>query len=173
MEERPTDDGQQVPTSADADTTPPAQRPIWRKPSVQIIAAVVVVAAGIGAWLITNQSSATIAVRGSINLGLLAAVDPANSDPTNPIGGDPCQSAGGYTDIAQGAEVTIGGSTGQTLGIGQLGAGTETSGGYCSFPFSVQVAGGQSEYTVTISTRGTQVFTPQQVAQGIVLTLGD
>lgn len=173
MDQQPAND-EQAPAPTETDAPQPAHRPIWRKPSVQIIGAVVVIAAAIGAWSIASKSSTTTtAVHGSLNLGILAAVDPTNSDPTSPIAGDSCQSAGGYSDIVQGAEVTIGGSTGQTLGIGQLGAGTETSGGYCSFPFSVQVAGGQSEYTVTISTRGTQVFTPQQAAQGIALTLGD
>ena len=93
-----------------------------------------------------------------------------------PTVGDTCVALGGYSDISEGTAVTVGGSTGQTLNIGSLSRGTiiGQSGqpASCQFAFSVFVPSGQSLYTVTISHRGTQTFTPDQVAAGISLTLG-
>lgn len=94
-----------------------------------------------------------------------------------PEAGDHCEGAGGYSDISAGTAVTIGNSAGTTLGTGALGTGTVTSASAsdlsCQLPFEVDVPGGQSEYTVTISHRGTQVFTPTQVEGAIQLTLGN
>lgn len=157
------------------DTTPePVRVPLWRKRRAQVVAAVALVgAAVVVATYLGFSSDSQIHVRGSLNLGLLAAVDPSNQNITSPVAGDTCEAAGGYDDISPGATVTVGGSTGQTLGVGALSAGHETAGGYCQFTFDVQVPAGQSAYTVTVSHRGTQTFTPAQVEAGIVLTLGD
>jgi len=94
--------------------------------------------------------------------------------------GDPCAGGEGYSDISQGVAVTVGNQTGATIGVGALSGGVvqgaRTTGtvttGTCVFSFDVPVPGGQSEYTVTISHRGTQTYTLDQVAAGIALTLG-
>lgn len=161
----------------DASTQPaePAPaKPLWRRRPAQIAA--VLIAAGaalaIGLTAAAGSSPAAVHVRGTLNLGLTAAVDMNNTDPLHPVAGDACESAGGYSDITPGAAVTVGGPSGQTLGVGSLAAGVETAGGYCAFSFDVPVPGGQSLYTVTISHRGTQTFTPVQAEGPVALTLG-
>lgn len=156
---------------------PVAPQQSRKRRNVLIIAgAVVVVAVGVGTYLaVSGSSPAPVTVHGSLDLGLLAAVDTApNATPGSPTAGDPCSTVpgSGYDDIAPGTTVTVGGSTGQPLGVGALAAGHENAQGYCEYDFSVQVPGGQSAYTVTISHRGTTTFTPAQVAAGVALTLG-
>lgn len=93
------------------------------------------------------------------------------------VAGDTCVTTGGFTDVSQGAAVTIGGPDGKTLAVTALSAGKVTGQGgsvaSCMFDFSADVPAGLSEYTVTVSHRGTQVFTEEQVRSGDVeLTLG-
>jgi hypothetical protein len=171
VDERERDTAVQQPSEPpSAEASAPAA--LWRRRPVQLAAVAVLVAAGVGTWVAVASGPDQVHVRGTLNLGLTAAVDMHNNYAMTPIAGDPCESAGGYSDITPGTAVTIGGPAGQTLGIGALSAGVETSGGYCVFSFDVQVQGGQALYTVTISHRGTQTFTPAQVASGIALTLG-
>lgn len=163
--------------TTDVTEAPAAPRPPRRRHMLIIGgAAAVIVAAGIAIGISTSSSS-TVQIHGSINLGFLAAVD--TTDPNASItgsdliqAGQACTAAGGYTDVAQGTAVTVGGSGGQ-IGVGALSAGKETAGGYCQFTFSVSVPAGQSAYTVTVSTRGTQTLTAAEVKSGIVLTLGE
>jgi hypothetical protein len=170
----------------------PVTVPWWRQPGPAIVAGAVIIAAGVGAGIALTSGNGTaptaadasssptgapsISVHGEITLGLFDATDDTTGTALSLHDGDPCTAVAGYSDITQGAEVTVGGSTGQTLGVVGLGAGVlspDTSGTLlCSFTFNVLVPGGQSVYTVTISRRGTQTFTPDQVAAGISLTLG-
>lgn len=94
---------------------------------------------------------------------------PAGSFVSN---GASCSGDGGFSDIAGGVAVTVGGPDGQTLAVTGLEAGAETVQGDCVFSFDVQAPAGLSLYTVTISHRGTQTYTPAQIDQGIELTLG-
>jgi hypothetical protein len=126
-------------------------------------------------------SPATLSMFGSITVPFLGAdlFAPQASDPdaTGAPGiGDPCITAGGFTDISAGTAVTIGGPDGKTLTVTALEAGRVTgaagSPAQCTFDFDANVPDNLSEYTVTISHRGTQVFTPEQVRSGGVdLTL--
>lgn len=152
--------------------------PLWRRRPVQLLAAAAAVAIGLGAYFAASSGPAQIHVRGTLQLGPLSAVDSTNFD--HAANGDGCTAGQGYSDITAGATVVVGGSTGQSLGVGALNAGVERNVdsslglalGDCVFSFDVAVPGGQTAYTVTISHRGTQTFTPQQVAAGIQLTLG-
>lgn len=177
----------------------PLRPPWWRNRTVQavgVVVAVCVVAAA--AFLAGHASSGTAAasatdspspsaaqvdVAGTLTIPFAGtdlfapnARDPEPGATAGPGLGDPCITQGGFTDISQGAAVTVGGANGQTLAIGALSAGSVIGkagqAASCQFSFSVWVAAGQSEYTVTISHRGTQVFTPAQVAAGIQLGLG-
>ncbi len=159
-----------------ADVTPPPATPLWRRRSVQI-GAVIVALAGIGIGFAANGSGPSqIHVRGTLQLGPLSAV--AVNDPA--VDGAPCEAGAGYNDITPGATVTVGGAQGQTLGVGALSGGIERNVdtslgmalGDCVFSFDVVVPDGQSAYTVAISHRGTQTFTPSEAAAGIALTLG-
>jgi len=115
-------------------------------------------------------------MHGQISLAPFDAIDSTTGTAISLHDGDPCTATAGFSDIAEGTAVNIGGSTGQTLGVGALGAGVLRDNGsgilVCQFAFQALVPGGQSIYTVTISHRGTQTFTPDQVAAGISLTLG-
>jgi hypothetical protein len=82
-----------------------------------------------------------------------------------------CAGTGGFSDINAGVAVTVGDSTGRTVAIGSLGDGTASLG--CELPWSVpDVPAGLSEYTVTISHRGTQVVQGDQATLPVTLTLG-
>lgn len=160
----------QEPTGAAANTK------LWRRKPVQIAGIVAIFAAAAGGWIASSGGTAQIHVRGTLSIGPLGSVDSTGTA----ANGDQCETGQGYSDISAGTAVTIGGGTGQTLAVGALSAGVEsdvdTSAGMplgtCVFSFDVVVPGGQNAYTVTISHRGTQTFTPQQVAAGIRLTLG-
>lgn len=187
-------------TVAEQPGTPPTPAPWYRRPGpLAIAAAVIVLGAGIGigvglaghstpfatpAAAETTSAPSTILLSGSLTVPFLGtdlfapqAVDPSQPPSGAPVLGDPCITQGGFTDITAGAAVTIGGPDGKTIAVGALEAGqvagTAGQPAQCEFDFSVQVPQGLSEYTVTVSHRGTQVFTPEQVLQGEVkLTLG-
>jgi len=136
-----------------------------------------VIAAGVGIYFAVGSGPAQVHVHGTLQLGALSAVDNTGTA----ANGDSCTAGQGYSDISAGTTVVVGGGNGQTLAVGALSAGVETNVdnslgtplGDCVFSFDVAVPGGQSAYTVTISHRGTQTFTPAQVAAGIQLTLGE
>ena len=159
---------------------PPPRRnrsraPWWQRRGAQLGAGAVVLAGagvGVGLALGSHDSNATpsqVHVWGSLTIAGFNFTDTEN--PTNSFDGDTCTTTGGYDDISAGAAVVIGGPTGQ-IGVGALGAGT-ISNGTCSFDFDVPVPSGLSVYTVTISHRGTQSFTPDQLAGGVRLSLGN
>lgn len=158
------------------------RRPRWKTPLIAAIAAAAGVA--IAAVALTRHSPSTPAVAAQVhvkgtltlNSGYLDNATGFNAE-TN---GDPCAGGQGFSDISQGVAVTVGNQTGATIGVGALSDGAvrdvQTTGsvtiGTCVFSFDVPVPGGQGAYTVTISHRGTQTYTPDQVAAGIALTLG-
>lgn len=152
----------------------------WRRRPVRLLVAATAIGAGLGTYFAINSGGpGSIHVRGTLRLGPLAAVDMVH-----PFGaaedGDVCVSGDGYDDITAGAPVTIGAPSGPALAVGPLSGGAETdvgdsadaATGFCAFTFDVVVPAGQDMYTVTIGHRGTQTFTPEQIAQGISLTLG-
>jgi hypothetical protein len=175
VDERESDTAVQQPSE------PPAAQlaaplPPWRRRPVQLAAAGVLIAAAIGTWVAVGSGPDQIHVRGTLQLGPLSATATSGTA----VNGGACQAASGYSDISAGATVTVGGSQGQTLAVGPLSGGVERNVdsslgmplGDCVFSFDVAVPGGQSAYSVTISHRGSQTFTPDQVASGIALTLG-
>lgn len=180
MEERPywTTEAPEVEAP---DTEPPLPTrgrprvPLWRRPVVLAATAAAVLAGGgiaVGMSLDSRGSASTssqVHVWGSITITGLNSIDTQN--PTNSLDGDACEAATGYDDITAGAAVVIGGPTGQ-VGIGALGTGVIDA-GRCTFSFDVPAPSGLSVYTVTISHRGTQTFTPDELAGGVRLSLGN
>lgn len=189
-------DDNQMPESAEP-LAQPSTTPWWKRRSVIAGAAVVVAAAAAAialsvaggsspakAAVAATSSAAQIEMDGALTVPFLGSdlFDPQAQDAeasanTAPSLGDTCVTLGGFTDISEGAAVTVGDSTGKTVAIGALEAGqvTGTAGqpASCEFDFTIMVPAGQSEYTVTISHRGTRVFTPAQVQSSeIQLTLG-
>lgn len=98
-----------------------------------------------------------------------------------------CQGAKGYSDLTPGTAVTVQGPQGQIVATGSLQMGTPgdghpitigdfhaTSFESCSMPFTVPgVPQGLTSYSVTVSHRGTQVFSADQAAfGGVHLSIG-
>jgi hypothetical protein len=175
MEERPTQEPA-APVEPAAGPTPPV--PLWRRKQTLIIGAVAVVAAaGIAIGMAATSGPGTVQIHGVLALGPLDAIDTTTGTPAD---GDSCAAASGYDDITAGAAVVVGDGSGRTIGTGGLQAGIEahvddsagTPLGNCSFQFAVTVPAGESTYTVTISHRGMQTLTADQVKNGILLTLG-
>lgn len=106
-----------------------------------------------------GSSSASTAVHGTLTLadGGYASI------------GTTCAGSGGYQDISAGVAVTIGDQAGKTLAVTSLGVGGFGGGG-CQFAFSAKVPAATT-YTVTISHRGTQTFTPADIPGGFNMTL--
>jgi hypothetical protein len=87
-----------------------------------------------------------------------------------------CQGEGPYSDLVPGTAVVVTGPQGQVLGTGALGEGVPDMGTVlpsCVLPFSVSdIPLNEASYSVTVSHRGTQVFTPDVAHAGIGLTIG-
>jgi hypothetical protein len=136
--------------------------PPWRRRPIQIGAAAILVAVGVGVYFAASSGPDQVHVHGTLTLTAGGFLPGANG----------CEGDGGYSDITTGTAVTVGGGQGQTLGIGALGLGQEDANANCVFSFDVAVPAGQSVYTVTISHRGTQALSSDELANGIALTLG-
>lgn len=93
------------------------------------------------------------------------------SDPDDGVSG--CDySDTGYSDIDEGAQVTVTSPSGTVIGNGALEAGVPEQGTDCEFPFTVAgVKRGLPRYGVTVSHRGTIWFSPSEIASAS-LTLG-
>lgn len=79
----------------------------------------------------------------------------------------------GYSDISQGAQVTVSVAA-KVIAVGQLQAGSDaTDSGTCSFVFTVNgVPAGRRLYGIQVSHRGTLYYTAAQLRKGIQMTLG-
>lgn len=79
----------------------------------------------------------------------------------------------GYSDISQGAQVTVS-VAGKVIAVGQLQAGSDaTDSGTCSFVFNVNgVPAGRRLYGVQVSHRGTLYYSAAQLRKGLQMTLG-
>lgn len=138
-----------------------------------IAGAAAVAAAGIAIGITATSGSGSVQVHGSLKMGLLTYTDDVpGADLTDPGVGDACTAGDGYSDIAVGTTVEIGGSSGTTVAVAALSAGKVDSDGDCEFDFSV-AAPDQGSYTVTISHRGTTTWSKAQAtsAAGITLSL--
>lgn len=136
--------------------------PPWRhRRPIQLAAAAAAVAIGGGIYFAASSGPGQVHVHGTLALASGGFL----------LGANGCEGDGGYSDITAGTAVTVGGAQGQTLGIGALSPGQEDGSSNCVFSFDVAVPGGQSVYTVTISHRGTQTVTPDELTSGISLTL--
>jgi hypothetical protein len=157
---------------SEATEAPAAAQPSHRKRNLIIGAAVAVVAAaGIAIGVTATSGPGTIAIHGSLSMGLLTYTDDTpGADITNPKLGDTCSAGDGYSDIAPGATVTIGGATGQSVAVTALSAGRVAASGSCEFDFSVSVPD-QANYTVTIGHRGTTTWSKAQATSSAGITL--
>ena len=89
--------------------------------------------------------------------------------------GSVCIGSGGFDDIEPGAPVVVRDSKGERVGLGMLGFGTLTAGGYagtCEFMFTVEdipVSG--DIYSVEVGSRGEVTFSRDE-ADMLALSLG-
>jgi len=155
-----------VPPTA-AYEAPAATAPARRGVAPGIVAAIAIIGLGIGfgagyaAHGSGTASKKTVTVHGSLTLTQGAYKEGDGTD---------CTAGDGFSDISPGTAVTVGDDAGATLAVGQLQAGQITGGG-CAFGFDVKVPAGRTSYTVTVSHRGTQVFSPDQIGEAD-MTLG-
>lgn len=80
-----------------------------------------------------------------------------------------CQGASGLADLSAGTAVIVKDPEGRQVAVGVLQTGSSPPGNknWCVLTFSVpDLPGGLSLYSVTISNRGTEVFTPEEAATG-------
>jgi hypothetical protein len=90
--------------------------------------------------------------------------------------GASCTGTGGYSDQAEGAQVTVTNETGRTIGLGTYDAGSVTSVGTCTFPFAVTGLPSAQVYSIEATHRGQLHYTPAQLDQenwNVSLTLGN
>lgn len=72
--------------------------------------------------------------------------------------GDSCITRGGYGDVEEGLQVTVGDNTGAALGVGELDAG-EISADACVFEFEVDdVPEGETIYELEVGSRGVLTY---------------
>jgi hypothetical protein len=161
------------------DTTalPAAPAPAWKRHRVFIASiGVLILAAAIAIWA-TRAGVGDMTVHGTISLSALQYGD--NTNPTAPADGDSCAGFEGYADIAPGLVITVEGAAGQSLGTGLLQAGVMQDvatvdglrQGLCVLPFTAKVPTGEAQYAVSIPNRGSQLFTPAQLAAGVQLSI--
>lgn len=107
----------------------------------------------------------TFMVLGSVNVSKFVSADYED--------GTPCTSDGGFTDIAEGAQVTVLSAEGTKLAVGALQAGV-FEGFHCRFDFEVDgIPEGESLYDVTVGreSRGAVTFSRDQLGSAVRLSL--
>ena len=88
--------------------------------------------------------------------------------------GQTCDASGdsGYSDITNGAQVTVYDASGKLLALGALRQGIVAAFGYCRFAFTVLgVPAGAGPFMVEVAHRGKIAFTVEQAAD-VELSLG-
>lgn len=89
--------------------------------------------------------------------------------------GDPCAGSGGYSDIRDGASVTVRDEDGTIIGTAALGGGILTGARVCRFLFRVPELPAAAFYAVEVSHRGEQRYSREQLEERmwvVALTLG-
>jgi hypothetical protein len=91
--------------------------------------------------------------------GLLRLFDSESTLNALLTGTTKCNGVGGFSDVADGADVVISDDSGKTLAIAHLQAGfavipKSASGSHCDFAFSAEVPSGKGFYGVQVTHRG-------------------
>lgn len=87
--------------------------------------------------------------------------------------GEGCSGTGGYSDIAEGASVTIYDDSGKIVGTGRLNHSSTVGTGGCQFDFAVDVPSDKPFYQVEVTHRGKVTYSAADVKAGnIELSLG-
>jgi hypothetical protein len=116
----------------------------------------------------------TFALAGTVTIEQSSS-DLSNCTPLIAATGQGCQGAGGYSDLSADTAVVVTDSQGRQVAVGAMQAGRLAGGhrNWCLMPFSVRgVPRGLSTYSVTISHRGAEVYTPEEAQAGVALEIG-
>lgn len=163
-----TANAEHTPASDVPDEDEPTQKPgrRWGRRTIGVIVAFVLLLAALGVTaLLLAGGSSSISAHGTMEL--------------DDFTGD-CVSDAGFSDITDGAQVTVTNSSGTVIGNGTLSYDTNQSSAQsniqpgmsvCIYRFAVTVPGGLSRYGITISHRGTIWFTSAQMTKGPGLSL--
>jgi hypothetical protein len=168
------------------------------RPALGVVLLAVVTTAGCGAAKSTDSAAHTsdsktagVTVHGDLTVtdyGTPRSLNDRRSN-VNVRTGDPCTADGGYSDIAEGAAVTVYDPSGKVIGVGSLDAGTvskdvTTSGSAlttgppyypyeCAWTFTVEDLPAVNFYGVAVSHRGTiNVPKSELDTDGVHLNLG-
>lgn len=153
----------------------PARRRQRLKVALIAVWSVVLLAGAIGGYLALRPSPA-ITISGS-----LALVAPAATEYEWERNPPRCSGTGGFSDITEGAAVTVKDASGKVVAVGRLGVGTPggveeigsiKAAAQCAFVFQVPNVPGSDFYGVEVSHRGQITYSRQQVDGGLQLKLG-
>lgn len=148
----------------DRPAAPAKREHSYVRTSMLAVSTALAMVAGLGVGWFSHTSGSSASSPATAVHGMLTLPDGGYTSV-----GNTCAGSGGYQDISAGVAVTIGDQTGKTLAVTGLQAGTFGGGG-CQFSFSASVAAATT-YTVTISHRGAQTFTPGDVDGGFNMSL--
>ena len=158
------------------DAEPSERTPVPKKRSKLIIALVAgaaLMGLGLGAWALLYTPPVT--VQGSVMLTY--GESGSRYDKPNYVASkDNCWGQGGYSDIQEGAAVTVYGGAGQILGVGSLGAGMPIEKVGCIYSTTIEVSGGEKFYSMEVTHRGELRASADEIEDGKLVvsgTLGD
>jgi hypothetical protein len=151
------DPGAPEPTASDKvrDEEPGEGTPRSRKPLFIAVVGVVIVVGAIALTLIMRGGSSSHTINGTLTL--------TDSD-FNWSVGKACTGSGGYSDISEGADVTVKNESGRIIANATLEAGTGAA-GPCLFPFHVKGVPDAKFYAIEISHRGELRYSKDELAK--------
>jgi hypothetical protein len=162
----------------------PPHRPRWLVPLLVAVVLVLVGATAVTTWALTRSPAPAAAPPAPTTAGTFAVHGTLQLDgvvsPGWPTGKE-CAGRGGYSDIREGTQVTVTGSDGTVLALGELSSGAvaDTPDSVfegiksCMFTFSVPaVPAGHDIYGVEVAHRGVVRFDALDMFRDVSLTLG-
>lgn len=167
---RPSPAHRHAPTSVYLTGPPgdPRDRRRWQKAVLIFVSSLALVgalvAAGLIAWKVGSKTPPQpISISGTLTL---------HDDDSDWITGElGCRGEGGFSDIGEGASITIRDGTGKVIAVGNLGRSVE-DGGACVFRFQVDNVPEMDFYGIEISHRGVVNYSRDQVRGTVQITLG-
>lgn len=160
-----------VPNTAEQpEPAPPTDR---RPRTVRFYVEVGVIVAAVAGFLIYwfAVRTTTMTVRGTMDI---EGRDNFSVSAPDAVGNQTCAGSGGYSDLAEGAGVTVTDGSGNTIATGHLEAGIFIRGtDACIFGFQVTVPDDKDFYGIEVTHRGTVEFSKADMKDGPGLTIGD
>lgn len=150
--------------SSPTPTAPNSPRRIMgmKPPILAVISVLLIAAIGVGVWLIVRPSY--FKMTGTITL----------TNDRNSYSFNECHGTGGYSDIREGAPVTVYSSKGEIVGLGSLASSVPFEEfDECLLSFTIEkVKAGEGPYQYEVSHRGRLTVTEESARSGLLSTLG-